>query len=169
MKADATMPGSEAGNAVETPAVGGGGSVPSMVKPAEGGAAPSAPNTVAEAPAAADTANLAEKADARQVQNTTAPMEVAARTAEVQSSTQSAKAADTYGGMDMNMGRLIKVNEMQLDTLIELVDAIKSGGLPSTAPGQAAQPQQASTQTTQNPSINTPRPAPKGVVSVGRV
>ncbi|MNZ24403.1 hypothetical protein D3C78_415500 [compost metagenome] len=157
--------GSEGGNATESGA--GGSDVPSMVKPSGGGATTT--NTVAQAPAPADTANLSEKADARQVQNTTAPMAVAAQVAETQSSSQSAAAANTFGGMDANMGRLIKVNEMQLDKLIELVDVVKSGGMSMPTPGKQAQELQAqNTQTTQNPSINTPKAAPKGVVSVGR-
>ncbi|MNL92441.1 hypothetical protein D3C81_21960 [compost metagenome] len=140
--------------------------VPSMVKPSGGGS--SVPNTVAEAPASADTANLAEKADARQTQNTTAGLAMAARTAEVQSSGQAAATANTYGGADANMGRLVEINQGQLDQLLTLVELIKNGG--SVMPNAAASaPAQQVAQTTQNPSINTPKGAPKGTVSVGRV
>lgn len=166
VKADDGTAVASSGNATDTS--GSSASVPSMVKPAGDTGTTSAPNTVAQA-APTDNANLAEKADARQVQNTTAPMEVAARVAETQTSTQSANAANTYGGMDKNMGRLIDVNEDQLEQLTILVNLVKSGGLPMPTPGQQAQELQASTQTTQNPSINTPKAAPKGVVSVARV
>jgi hypothetical protein len=141
-----------------------GPSVPSMVKPADG----STPNTVAESPANADTAGMADKADARQTQNTTASLAMAAKTAEVQSSSQTAANTNTYGGADKMMSRLVEVNEGQLEQLISLVELIRNGGttMPNAAQG-ADTPKVA--QTTQNPSINTPKAANKGTVSVGRV
>ncbi|MNR95288.1 hypothetical protein D3C71_414970 [compost metagenome] len=142
-----------------------GPSVPSMVKPTGGGGS-GAPNTVAEAPASADTAGLAEKADARQTQNTTAGLAMAAKTAEVQSSSQTAANTNTYGGGG-DLGRLVEINQGQLDKLLELVELVKNGGtvMPNAAQGA---PAQQVAQTTQNPLINTPKPAAKGTVSVGR-
>jgi len=138
---------------------------PSMVKPAGGGGS-ATPNTVAEAPASADTAGLAEKADARQTQNTTAGLAMAAKTAEVQSSTQAAANTNTYGGAD-NMSRLVDINQGQLDKLLELVELVKNGGTVMPNAAQSAPAPQVA-QTTQNPLINTPRAAQKGTVSVGR-
>lgn len=141
--------------------------VPSMVKPADTGGGSTAPaNTVAEASGGADTAGLAEKADARQTQNTTAGLAMAAKTAEVQSSTQTASNTNTYGGAD-NMGRLVEINQGQLDKLLELVELVKNGGTVMPNAAQSAPAQQVA-QTTQNPSINTPKAAAKGTVSVGR-
>jgi hypothetical protein len=137
--------------------------VPSMVKPADG----ATPNTVAESPANADTPGMAEKADARQTQNTTASLAMAAKTAEVQSSGQTAANTNTYGGADKMMSRLVEVNEGQLEQLISLVELIRNGG--SAMPNAAQTPSGPQVaQTTQNPSINTPKAANKGTVSVGR-
>jgi orotidine-5'-phosphate decarboxylase len=110
---------------------------------------------------------MAEKADARQTQNTTASLAMAAKTAEVQSSGQTAANTNTYGGADKMMSRLVEVNEGQLEQLISLVELIRNGGsaMPNAAQSPSG-PQVA--QTTQNPSINTPKAANKGTVSVGR-
>lgn len=164
--------GSDQGNAVESEvsgfAVAADDTMPSMVKPA-GGAA-STTNTVAEASSNSDTSNLTERANARQTQNSTAGLQMAARTAEVQSSTKSKAATNTYGGLDANLGKLLSVNESQLEQLIALVSLVKGGGMsmPSGKNGTAELIAQGKT-TTQNPVINTPKAAAKGPVSVGRV
>lgn len=139
--------------------------VPSMVKPADG--APGGPtNTVAEAPDSPENAGLAEKADARQTQNSTAGLAMAARTAEVQSSNQTAANTTIPSGTG-DLGRLVEINQGQLDQLLELVTLIKNGGtmMPNAA---SSAPAQQVAQTTQNPLINSPKAAAKGTVSVGR-
>ncbi len=162
----------EEGNATETPATTStpgfevaDGTMPSMVKPV----APTASNTVAEASPTVDTTNLTERADARQTQNSTAGLMVAARTAEVQSSTQTKAATDTFGGLDSNLERLVGVNESQLEQLMTLVSLVKQGGvMTGNGNGQQQLVAQAG-KTAQNPAINTPKPATRGTVSVSRV
>lgn len=127
-------------------------------------------NSVTEASAPAGTSNLAEVAENRQVQNTAAPLAVAARSAEAQTSAQTQVSTDTFGGLDKGIGRLIGVNESQLQQLITLVDLIKSGNLQMpTTQGPATELVASAKPTTQNPNLNVPMAAPKGVVSVGRV
>jgi hypothetical protein len=142
--------------------------MPSMVRPMDTSASPT--NTVVEASSSPETLNLTERANTRQTQNSTAGLMMAARTAEVQSSTQAKAASNTYGGLDRNMERLVGVNESQLEQLITLVSLLQKG---TALPGQGSKEQQlvaqAGKQTTQNPVINTPKAATRGTVSVGRV
>lgn len=162
----------EEGNASETPTTTStsgyevaDGTMPSMVKPAS----LTTSNTVAEASTTVDTTNLAERADARQTQNSTAGLMVAARTAEVQSSTQTKAATDTFGGLDSNLERLVGVNESQLEQLMTLVSLVQQGGaMTGNGNGQQQLVAQAG-KTAQNPVINTPKPATRGTVSVSRV
>ncbi len=162
----------EEGNASETPATTStpgfevaDATMPSMVKPAS----LTTSNTVAEASTTVDTTNLAERADARQTQNSTAGLMVAARTAEVQSSTQTKAATDTFGGLDSNLERLVGVNESQLEQLMTLVSLVQQGGaMTGNGNGQQQLVAQAG-KTAQNPVINTPKPATRGTVSVSRV
>jgi len=142
--------------------------MPSMVKPAVAGTAPA--NSVVEAPAANDTVALSDKADARQTQTSPAGLMLAARTADAQSSNQAKASTNTYGGLEGNLERLVGVNESQLQQLITLVELVKGGGLGGSVPnGPAAELVAQGTRTTQSPTINTPKAAARGTVSVGRV
>ncbi|MCY1333809.1 hypothetical protein D9M69_195460 [compost metagenome] len=141
---------------------------PSMVK---GSPAPSttSANTVAEASTPPVDQNLSNKADDRQVANSTATIAVSARMAEAQSSSQAKASADTYGGMDKGIGKLIGVNEAQLEQLITLVGLIRNGDVKMPNVSGQATDLVASSTTTQNSNINTKTPAKKSTVSVGRV
>jgi len=162
----AAGPTASAPDAGAPPAGTSGSDVPSMVKAGGGSSTPS--NSVPEAPAATEgTEGLADKADARQTQNTTAAMTVAAKTADAQSSAQAASNANTYGGMDKAMGRLVTLGEESLAELRSLVELARNGAsaMPNAAnPGNGQQV----AQTTVNPTINTPKAAQRGTVSVGR-
>lgn len=166
-----TTTGGSSGGATTEPAIDGGAvaadtSVPSMVKPV---ATPAA-NTVADNQTAPSATGLAEQANTRQTQSTVAPLAVAAKNAEVQTASQTKASSDTFGGVEANIGRLVSVNESQLEQLITLVSLVKGGAMPT--PGTLSEKSElmAGTGTTrQNPSINTARPAPKGTVSVGRM
>ncbi|MCY1293586.1 hypothetical protein D9M70_428510 [compost metagenome] len=113
--------------------------------------------------------NLSNKADDRQVANSTATIAVSARMAEAQSSSQAKASADTYGGMDKGIGKLIGVNEAQLEQLITLVGLIRNGDVKMPNVSGQATDLVASSTTTQNSNINTKTPAKKSTVSVGRV
>jgi hypothetical protein len=173
--ATAVAEGGEGGNAAESvasaPASPGfelaDGTMPSMVKPTASAVSPT--NSVAEASPSADVSDLTARADARQTQNSTAGLRVAAQTAEVQSSSRALAAANTNGGVEGNLERLVGVNESQLEQLITLVNLIKQGGaLPKVSKEQALVAQAGKT-TTQSPQINTPKAATRGTVSVARV
>lgn len=141
---------------------------PSMVKPSvpEGDTVSPAANTVVEETPSTDTADLTEKADTRQTQNTTAGLAMSAKTAEVQTATQSAANTETYGGMDKQMGRLLDVNQSQLTQLLTLVELVKQGGAAVMSASSSAQG--GSTQTSVNPNINNPKAATRGTVAVSR-
>ena len=156
----------EATAATESVAVTADGAMPSMVKPVE--TAP-ATNTVAENQSAPSATSLTEQADARQTQSTIAPLAVAARTAEAQTAPQTRANADTFGGAEANIGRLISVNESQLEQLITLVSLVKGGAMPTPGVASGKSELMANSTTRQNPNINATRPAPKGTVSVGRM
>lgn len=166
---DAETPADEAvaaasGPELTAPAV----DVPSMVKPSEqeGATLSPAANTVIETAPTSDTGDLTEKADARQTQNTTAGLAMSARTAEVQTSTQTASNAETYGGMDKQMGRLVDINQSQLTQLSELVELVRKSGLATATMTGATT--SGSTQTSVNPNINNPKAASRGTVAVSR-
>ncbi|MNY05739.1 hypothetical protein D3C86_1384690 [compost metagenome] len=139
-------------------------SPPSMVKVAE---TPPSTNTVVDTPVTSTSVNnIEEKADARQTQNSIANMAMVAATADAQTSTQAATQSDNFGGTEKSFNRLIGVNEAQLQQLVTLVTLMQSGQAAvekAAAPESQSQPKGAV-----NTSINTPRPAPKGAVSVGR-
>jgi hypothetical protein len=141
---------------------------PSMVKPADAPSTTSA-NTVAEASTPTVDPGLATKADERQVGNTTSTLAVSAQVAEAQSSNQAKASADTYGGMEKGMGKLIGVNEAQLEQLIKLVELMASGEMKLPNAAAPAANLSASTATTQNPNANTKVQAKPSTVSVARV
>lgn len=141
---------------------------PSMVKPADAVSTTSA-NTVAEASAPTVPENLAVKADDRQVANTTGAMAVSARVAESQSSNQVKAATDTYGGLDKGVGRLIDINESQLEQLITLVKLLGEGANPMpTVSGKATDLVASSSASAVNTNIDKPTPAKQSTVSVAR-
>lgn len=144
---------------------------PSMVKPASDTPTVStaSANTVADATAPASTENVAEKAEERQVQNTAAPMAVSARTADTQSSAQTKATTETFGGLDKGVGRLISVNESQLEQLVTMVGLLKAGVMEMPNADAVTKDMQANAAQAFTPSTSTPRPAAQSTVSVGRV
>lgn len=137
----------------------------SLVK---GQSAPPSTNTVTDNPVTSTPVETAtETADARQTQNTTANLSMAAATADSQTAAQAVRQADNFGGADKSMSRLIGVNEAQLEQLVALVSLMQSGRAASEASG-AAQTVASNSTGAVNDQLAVPKPAAKSTVSVGR-
>ena len=137
----------------------------SLVK---GQSAPAPANTVTDAPVTSTPVETAtETADARQTQNTTANLSMAAATADSQTAAQAVRQADNFGGADKSMNRLIGVNEAQLEQLVALVSLMQSGKVAGEATA-AAKAAAGSTTGAVNDQVTVPRPAARSTVSVGR-